>query len=413
MEVKGLNRIPNNWPKSTPFAVALAFVALAAALGPGVVWADTVQYLRIAHILQGIPVERAWLDAYTLWCSHPSLAYPGTLDNCITTTMAGRGPIIGWIDRNLPYQEIFSPRVGYPLLSIPFMRVFGDREGLWIVAVAATTIGGLLVARIAQLAGLALFPGLVAQIAFYLLPVSLPHGLALLAEGPTLAAALVMTLGLVHVLRGSSAWGLAMMGLGLGLVFFFKYSSTLLLSVSFLVVCLCMLAVRQYRQQRQVRLAATAAAVSVGLSLVVNKALGFPGLSHSLQDTFTDHFRLPPVDDPFAQLLQLEFDYVGKFLLALPANALYLAIFVAALAGFVLAYRSKAIGPEAWAPVALSVYGVLSVIAHPVYKQAERLGSSLWVGVAVGLALLAAEVHQRKFGKVAAPVQIAAASSPR
>lgn len=399
MEARGLGRIPKSWLKGTPWAVALAFVALAAAIGPGVVWADTVQYLRIAYVLQGVPVERAWLDAYTLWCMHPSLAYPGTLDNCVTTTMAGRGPIIGWIDRNPQYQEIFSPRIGYPLLSIPFMRLLGDREGLWLVAVAATTVSGLLMVKLARLAGLALIPAVLAQIAFYALPVSLPHGLALLAEGPTLSAALVMTLGLVHVLRGSSVRGLWMMGLGLGLVFFFKYSSTLLLSVSFLVVCLCLLAVKEYRQRRQVRLAATAAAASVGISLVVNRAFGFPGLDHSLQDTFTDHFRLPPVENPFELLVQLEFDFLGKFLLALPMNTAYLAIFVAAVTGYVLAYRSETIGPAAWAPVALSVYGVLSVLAHPVYKQSERLGSTLWVGVALGVALLIAEVHRRKLAK--------------
>jgi hypothetical protein len=198
-----------------------------------------------------------------------------------------------------------------------------------------------------------------------------------------------------------------MMGLGLGLVFFFKYSSTLLLSVSFLAVCLCMLAVRQYRQRRQVRLAATAAAGSVGLSLAVNAVFGLPGLNHSLQDMFTDHFRLPPVEDPFARLLQLEFDYAGKFLLALPTNSVYLAIFIAAVIGYVFAYRSRAIGPEAWAPAALSIYGVLSVIAHPVYEQAERLGSSLWVGVAIGLALLIAEVRGHLIAKWrAAPVHV-------
>ncbi|UKA52937.1 hypothetical protein LFT45_14465 [Arthrobacter sp. FW305-BF8] len=409
-----LIRLAASSPKSGPAITALAgliFVVVAVVLGPGVVWADTVQYLRIAYTLQGVPVEQSWLDAYTLWCQHPSRPYTGTLDNCISTTMAGRGPIIGWIDRNAQYQEIFSPRIGYPLLSIPLMALFGDREGLWIVSVAATAIGGLIMARIARLVGLGLFSATAVQVAFYVLPVSLPHGVALLAEAATLTSALVMALGLVHVFKGSTIRGTILVSAGLALVFFFKYSSTLLLSVSFLAVCLGLVLVKSYRQRRQVRLAVFVTAACAVVSLGVNRLFGFPGLSHSLQDTFTDHFRLPPVDDPYLRLLMLEGDFLWKFILALPANALYVLVFAAAVTGYVLALRAKAIGPEAWVLAGLSLYGVLSVVAHPVYSQAERLGSSLWVGASLGLGLLLAEVRSRRKARQAASVDVPATDS--
>ncbi|WP_146069157.1 hypothetical protein [Arthrobacter sp. ZGTC412] len=396
MAISGAREKPRMRNVLVPAGIACLFVAVAAAIGPGVVWGDTVQYLRIAYMLQGVSENKAWLDAYTLWCKHPSFDYKGTLENCISTTMAGHGPFIGYIDRNVPYQEIFTPRIGYPMLSIPLMHAFGDRIGLWIVAVAATTIGGLVLVRILRIAGLGVVSSTVAQFSFYALPVSLPHGVAMLAEATTLTSALVMALGLAYVIRGSNKRGLTWVTLGLGLVFFFKYSSTLLLCLSFLVVCLGLLLLRQYRRNRQIRFAAFLSGVALILSSTVNSLLGFPGLSHSLQDTFTDHFRLPPVDDPVVRLLQLEWHFLGRFVAGLPANATYLAVFLAGVAGFVLALRSRRFRPEIVVTVALSLYGVLSVVGHPVHSQAPRLGSSLWVGIAVGLGLLLFELWQRR-----------------
>lgn len=375
--------------------LAVLFIVVATLMGPGVVWGDTVQYIRIADQLQGIPTDQAWLHAFSEYCKNPSVQYKGTLENCITKTVAGRGPVIGWVDRNPEYQAIFSPRVGFPLLSIPLMRLFGDPQGMWIVAIAGTAIAGLLMARLARLAGLNLRPALLVQAAFYALPASIPHGVAMLAEGPTLASALVMAIGLAHVLRGSRARGTILLVLGLGLVFFFKYSSAVLLCVSFLLLCVGLLVFRTYRRYSQIRLGIVLATVLLVASLGVNAAFGFPGLNESLQDTFTDHFRKPPVDDPFNQLMVLELDFLWRFLAALPANAAYLLVFAAGVWGYVRAMREKILPPAGWAAVALSLYGVLSVVGHPVYTQAERLGSSLWVGVALGVGLAARSVVVR------------------
>ena len=375
--------------------LALLFVLAVTLMGPGVVWGDTIQYIRIADELQGIPSDQAWLHAFTEFCKNPSMPYNGTLENCITKTVAGRGPVVGWVDRNPQYQAIFTPRVGFPLLSIPFMRLLGEREGMWVVAVAGTAIAGLLVARLARLAGLSLVPSLLVQFAFYLLPASIPHGIALLAEGPTLASALVMAIGLAHVLRGSRVRGTVLLILGLALVFFFKYSSAVLLCVSFLLVCVGLLVFRTYRRYSQIRLAIVVATLLIVASLAINALFGFPGLNESLQDTFTDHFRHPPVDDPFNRLMVLEADFLWRFLADLPANAAYLLVFVAGVWGYVRAMREKLLPPAGWAGVALSLYGILSVVGHPVYTQADRLGSSLWVGVAIGVGLGARSVTAR------------------
>jgi O-antigen ligase len=106
------------------------------------------------------------------------------------------------------------------------------------------------------------------------------------------------------------------------------------------------------------------------------------------------------VDDPFNRLMALEVDFLWRFIIALPANAAYLLVFVAGVLGYVRAMREKLLPPAGWAGVALSLYGILSVVGHPVYTQADRLGSSLWVGVAMGVGLLArsvaADVVRRK-----------------
>lgn len=385
-------RVRHGW---VHVAAALIFAAAAFAMGPGVVWGDTVQYIRIAHELEGASPDEAWETAYLEFCKNPSIPYAGTVENCLSTTMAGRGPVIGYIDRNPQYQEIFSPRIGYPLLSLPLMNLLGDRTGLWIVAVLSTAAAGLLLARLAHLGRLPLLPAAVAQVAFYLLPVSLPHGIALLAEAPTLLSSLVMAIGLAHLLNGARKRGVVLMAVGLGMVFFFKYSSTMLLCVSFLGLCISLFLFKDYRKRPQLRAAAVVSALFAGASVLINTLFGLPGLQHSLQDTFTDHFRFPPVDDPLQRLLALEGDFAVSFLAALPANAGYLAVFVAAVVGLVLAKRRGLLPLAGWAAVGLSIYGVLSVIAHPVYKQSDRLGSSLWVGVAVGIGFLALVIQRR------------------
>lgn len=392
--------------------LALLFILAVMLMGPGVVWGDTVQYIRIADQLQGIPSDQAWLHAFTEFCKNPSVPYKGTLENCITKTVAGRGPVIGWVDRNPQYQAIFTPRVGFPLLSIPFMRLLGEREGMWLVAVAGTAIAGLLMARLARMAGLNLVPSLLVQAAFYALPASIPHGVALLAEGPTLASALVMAIGMAHVLRGSRGRGTALLVLGLGLVFFFKYSSAVLLCLSFLLVCVGLLIFKTYRRYSQIRLGIVIATVLIVTSLAVNGLFGFPGLNESLQDTFTDHFRHPPVDDPFSLLIVLEGDFLWRFVMDLPANAAYLLVFVVGVWGYVRAMREKLLPPAGWAGVALSLYGILSVVGHPVYTQAERLGSSLWVGVAIGIGLLARSVTDRVRQRKRSPQHLAGSGSP-
>ncbi|MDQ0709366.1 hypothetical protein QFZ52_002018 [Arthrobacter woluwensis] len=369
--------------------IAAIFAITVACLGPGVVWADTVQYIRIAHELQGESADDAWRAAYTEFCRNPSIPYQGTVENCVTTTMAGRGPIIGYVDRNPQYQEIFSPRIGYPLMAIPLMNWLGDRTGLWLISILSITVAGLLFTRLARLAGLPRVPAIIAQIAFYLLPVSIPHGIALLAEAPTLAASLVLAMGFAYVLRRRTVLGVVLAVPGLGLVLFFKYSSMLLLCVSIVLVCLMLLLFRTLRARSELRVATLLSVALLLVTLGLNALFSFPGLEHSLQDTFTDHFRLPPVSDPVQRLIALEFDFLNSFVADILENLGYFSVLAAGVMGIVLALRARSFDLSGWPLIALALYGVLSVVGHPVYSQAERLGSSIWVVAALGVGFLA------------------------
>ncbi|MDP5227253.1 MULTISPECIES: hypothetical protein [Arthrobacter] len=378
--------------------ISALFVVVAVSLGPGVVWGDTVQYIRIAHELQGDSPDVAWTKAYTEFCEHPSIPYTGSVDDCVTTTMAGHGPVIGYIDRNPQYQAIFTPRIGYPLVSIPLMNLLGDRVGLWLVAVFFCALAGFIFARLAVLAGLPAVAAATAQIAFYALPMSIPHGIALLAEGPTLMAGLVLVWGVAEVLRRRWFTGVLLSLAGFGLVLFFKYSSLMLLTLSVLLLGVLMILFRSKPARaagfRQTVLGAGLFAASLAVNVVFN----FPGLAESLQDTFTGHYLRPPVPDPLQRLVALEGDFLQKFVAAIPANAGYALVVLAALAGFVLAARRRLLTPVSWAVLPLSLYGVLSVVGHPVYTQAERLGSPFWTIVALGAGCLVWALIPRRRG---------------
>ncbi|GGC79312.1 hypothetical protein GCM10011512_02440 [Tersicoccus solisilvae] len=370
-----------------PLAAGGLFLIVAALLGPGVVWGDTVQYIRIAHELGGMPVHQAWFTAYTEYCAHPSSGLQGTGADCASAAWAGAGPIVGVHDRTPAYAAIFSPRIGYPLVSLPLMTLLGDQVGLWIVAVLSTALAGLLVHRIARVVGLGRRTALLSQLAFYLLPVGLDHGTALLAEGPSLMAALILVLGVAHLLRGSRRRGLLLAVAGYALVYFFKYSSVLILCVAVLAVCVVMVIVPSSRHDRRVRLTGVVALALTLASFVIGSAFGLPGVEHSLQDTFTWHFTLPPVPDPWVKLLFLEGNFLGTFVGNLPLNPGWVLVAAIGIAGIVLLLRRRRPDPSAWALTVPAGLGVLTVVGHPVYSQSARLGSPVWVTMAFGVGI--------------------------
>lgn len=379
---RGGHRIP-------PIAACLLFVVVAAILGPTVVWGDTVQYIRIAHQLAGAPVHEAWFTAFSQYCANPSLPDQGVGADCVSAAWAGQGPLVGIHDRTPAYAAIFSPRIGYPLVSLPLMALFGDRVGLWLVAVASTAVAGLLVHRLARVIGLGARAALVTQLAFYALPVGLEHGTAILAEASSLMAALIMILGVAYLLKGSWRRGLLLTLTGYALVYFFKYSSVMILCVAVAAVCAVLVLVPAHRRDRRVWFTgATAVGLTVASS-VIGALFGFPGIHHSLQDTFTWHFTMAPVSDPWVRLLLLQVDFLGDFLLhLLVPNGAWTLLSVAGIAGTVMLLRRRRRDASAWAAVIPAGLGLLTVIGHPVFSQSARLGSPVWVTLAFGIGVL-------------------------
>ncbi|GAB3532843.1 hypothetical protein GCM10027403_05920 [Arthrobacter tecti] len=375
---------------------ALIFLAWQIAQGPGPIWADTVQYLRIAFAAQGMPADEAWMSAYSHWCEHPSVPHNTPQDVCTREVYNGEQPIIGVSDRNPQYQAIFSPRLGYPLLSIPLMNLLGVHVGLWIIPLVLTVLSGMVLFLVCRSLNLGVLAASTAQALFYVLPVGY-HGVALLTEGPAMFFTLVILLGAVLLAKGQLRNGALVTTLGFVTLFFFKYSAVLITSVSFLGIVILLLLVPRFRKIRGLRLLALLMTAYAAASFALTHALNWPGMSESLQDTFTKHFELPPVPNPIERLLLLNADYLRILVNDIHRDAAGAVLVVLALG----AYAAFARTPQSWLPLGVSLVGIGTILAHPVASQAERLGSPFWVGIAVGIAIVVERLTANTANKVA------------
>jgi hypothetical protein len=128
------------------------------------------------------------------------------------------------------------------------------------------------------------------------------------------------------------------------------------------------------------------AAVAVGsfvVSELASTLLGWPGISVSLQDTFTKHFIRPDVSNPVSRLVQLDVHYWGYYPVSEPTALLLLVGLIAI--GVALVRRSAVYGIFL---IAVAATGLAAVVAHPIASQADRLMSPVWVLLALGLPLL-------------------------
>jgi hypothetical protein len=110
----------------------------------------------------------------------------------------------------------------------------------------------------------------------------------------------------------------------------------------------------------------------------------------SAEDTFTSHFYLPLVPDPWQRLLHFDLHYWQYWIQDHTAEpAMLLSLTAAAV--FLLCRH----GAAGLAVVAVGLTGVATVAAHPDASQLDRLMMPVWVIGAVGFPLLAAYVLAR------------------
>lgn len=134
-------------------------------------------------------------------------------------------------------------------------------------------------------------------------------------------------------------------------------------------------------------LSAGGTAVALGLS----RALRLPGLSDSLQDTFTLHWTRLEIAGPWSALARLNLQYRVQWL------------------------QNEALAPMLLFLLAVGTTGFAATVAHPLVVELDRLYVPVWLIPVIGLPLAATRFSAARFAPVvppAAPSAARAVSSP-
>ncbi|WP_330349814.1 hypothetical protein [Streptomyces sp. NBC_00582] len=282
------------------------------------------------------------------------------------------------------YQAIFAARPGYPLLAAPFVGALGVLDGMWLLGLLTAAGGSLLVFGLLRRgAGLGRTAALTGQVAFLASPLGWWSDQALSEGLFTLCTLSVLWGGLVLLRRRALPTAAAVTTLAYGVGAVTRYSSALVLAAFVAAAATGALCWSRALRHRGTAVLAAVSAVAAAAVAVVMKALALPSSQVTLQDTFTHHFRLPEVADPWSELLGL----AGRFWEDWAAQQAGLPYFLVltALAVWALARYGEGLGPLA-AATALS--GAFVVSDHPLVQEADRLGVLMWMPVVLGLPLV-------------------------
>jgi hypothetical protein len=356
---------------------------------------DTYQYAKQTLRILGHSQEQAVHDAVVMYCqdsgnaaatastlnyaggsSSGSSSYSSAYEACLQTYRNGLTP------SSPRYLAIFTSRPGYPLLAAPFAAVFGLRFGLWFAAMLCTIVASFLVIMLLRTAGASRMLALGGQVLFLAAPTGY-WGSRMLTDGPSLATTLLALLGALWLAKGRTRAGLWALGAGLVTGFLVRYSSEQLAALVLAVAALICLRWVPSSRGRGMKLLAAVAVGSFVVSELASTLLGWPGISVSLQDTFTKHFIRPDVSNPVSRLVQLDVHYWGYYPVSEPTALLLLVGLIAI--GVALVRRSAVYGIFL---IAVAATGLAAVVAHPIASQADRLMSPVWVLLALGLPLL-------------------------
>lgn len=281
------------------------------------------------------------------------------------------------------YEAIFRSRPGVALAMAPGVWLLGPRWGLWATSLLWTLAGALLAFHLLRVAGLASPLAALGEALFLALP-SGRWAMAPLAEGPTLALAMVALLGAAHLLAGRGRLGAGLLAAALAAGLTVKYSQFLLLAA-----CLSLAAGVGWLLGRRAgeptgRLARLAVASGAGALAIAATArlLGWPGAGESAQDLLTSHFSRPDVVSPAYQVARLNAYFWSWW--AVQQLAAPLAVASWLVSGWA-AWRARPLG---LALLGAAAAGLANQAGHPVASQGDRLYVLVWPVVALGLPLL-------------------------
>lgn len=277
------------------------------------------------------------------------------------------------------YLAIFTSRPGYPALAAPFAAAFGLRFGMWAAALLCTLLASFVAFALLRAAGCGWRAAALGQALFLAAPTGY-WGTRMLTDGPSLATVLLMLLGAVWMAKGRIRDGAIVFAAGLLTGFVVRYSSE---QLAVLLIALAALG-SWWRVSGARTKGVKALAIAAGAGFVVSEAasalLGWPGLTESMQDTFTKHFERPPVSDPEWDLVKSGLHFWFYFPVY-DSTALLTAGALVVLA--VLLVRRRAV--YGVLVVAVAATGLGAVVAHPVASQADRLMVPIWLVLALGL----------------------------
>jgi len=350
-------------------------------LAPG----DTYWYLLRAQTLAGTDPATAARTASALMCRDINRA----------TRAAGARPTCRNYDtsRISPrYAAIFDSRPGYPMVAAPFVAAFGPWRGMVAATLALGVLTSLLAYAAVRMASGVPLAGAVAAVSLLLLPSGL-WITRLLAEGMVAAGCLGVIIGVTAVWRRGRRWGWPVIAGALAWTFAAKPSNGAALAGA-LVATGLILAVRAARpaRRRAVALAGLGTAF-LAAWFALAAALGLPGLTETIQDYATRHFRRPDIDDPLRFLVNRNRDLWGDRLDDLAVSPGPLVLTVSAVA--VLVFTLRAVG-LLWGAVGAT--GLVVVAVHPMAAQYDRLVGPVWLPVAAAVGLAVASVLHRPTG---------------
>lgn len=321
------------------------------------------------------------------------------------------------------YQSIFTTRIGYPLLLAPFVATWGIVAGMRVFGVLMALLGSLAVYGVGRTLGLGGPAAVVGQLIYLVSPLGwwARQGLT---EGLVNACVLGGMWGVLLLvdarLRDPRRWlgtidrtvrtttmagGRADDGPGpdadeaaaepathqppiapthrhrpvvgavllaacwivLGIT---RYSTLLLVATALAGACAALAIGIPRARHRGTALGAGINALAAITVMVVSVIAALPGASVTLQDTFTGHFKVPDVSDPWQRLAQLNATFWRGWLTDQLHAPAFVLLTVLALVAMIL-WAAEA----AWISAAVFAVGAASIAAHPLVTEAPRLGS--------------------------------------
>jgi hypothetical protein len=359
------------WSCALIISLAYALISLCGSTQARI-WNDSYPYTVISERILGHSQTDAQNLALRFYCG-------GQAD---PTRCAADQPGGVLAPDNPPYDAIFTPRVGVPLIVAMFTPALGLRDAWWLTATMFAIGAGLLVLAVLRLLGASPQAALAGQVLYFVLPTG-TWAAAFLVDGPATTTTLLTLFGALLILRGRTRLGVAMTAIGCATAFAVKYSQSILLAGLLLLAALVALTAPRSRRRPGLRALATTSSGALLTGLTISSLFHFPGLKAALDEQFSGQFAHALPAHPYRQLLAAEEPYWWNLLQQQAAQPV---LVVGLAAGFWLLWRRNRI--TALVIGAASASGIAAAFIHPTVSQGSRLYIEVYLVALCGLPLL-------------------------